>query len=213
MKLKRNPIIHEIARFGTNCYINGYHRVFINGLENIPKQGPALIIPKHQSMKDIPLEGYILGNRTQRTGNWIMKSSLPKCFEKVGGIMVTRLKDVKEIKDKAKRREYLEKAQQTNTETTDYMKWLYGQGEVIVMHAEGTRNPGAMNPINMPLIKYTKQAQEELEIKIPLVLMGIDYENLTKFRSKVTANIEQLDWDVPNLEQAISTELARLSGL
>ena len=81
------------------------------------------------------------------------------------------------------------------------------------MHAEGTRNHGAMNPINMSLVDYTNQLREELGIEIPLILMGIDYENPKQFRSKVNVKIEELDWNIPNLRQAISSGLERLSGL
>ena len=224
MKLKRNYFFHGIARNFTNLYIKTYHDTNILGAEHIPKQGPALIIPKHQSMKDIPLEGYILDKYVKRNGNWIMRPfPAQKFFELIGGIYVIREEDVKkDIKNienrrseqgKLQRRSILEKAKQTNDKAVEYMKWLYQNNELVVMHAEGTRNYGAMNPINMTLVDDTNQLRKELGIKIPLILMGIDYENVNKFRSNVNVTIERLDWDTPNLKQAISSGLERLSGL
>lgn len=212
-KLKRNPICYGIARNCTDFYILANHKINVNGAENIPKTGTALIIPKHQSIKDILLEGYVLKKYLNRSGNWIMKSSLPKCFELIGGIRVTRLKEVKKIKDKNNRREFLKKAKQTNQKATEYLKWLYNAEELIVMHVEGTRNYGAMNPINMSLINHTKKIKDESGIDVPLILMGIEYESMKKFRSPINVNIKQIDWNKDNLEQTISNELAGLSNL
>ncbi|MFA7707989.1 MAG: 1-acyl-sn-glycerol-3-phosphate acyltransferase [Candidatus Pacearchaeota archaeon] len=211
--LKRNPIIYSLGRGLTDLILLSYHNINIKGIENIPKKGPALILAKHQFNMDIPAEGYILNKYLQRPGNWIMKSTIPSFLEKVGGIGITRLKDVKIIKNKEKRRGYLEKAKEKNKDTTEYMTWLYQQGELIVLHPEGTRNPYRMGVINMPLISHTQKLQTELGIKIPLIMLGIEYENKKRFRSNVNINIKSLDWKQENLEGTIYTELAKLSNI
>ncbi len=212
MKLKRNKTFYNIARTLTDSYICSKHKIEVLGYKNIPLEGPALIIPKHQTWKDILLEGYILKKYVNRPANWVMKSNLPKWFEKGGGIRITRVRDLLQI-PKEKRRVSLEIAKKTTGDTIEYINWLYSQNEVVVLHAEGNRNLGAMNPINMSLINYAQKVNEVEKRNISLVLMGIDYENLDTNGSKVTVNIERLDWSTPDLGTVIGLELARLSKL
>lgn len=251
-KLKRSPLIYAISRNCTDLYIKTLHNIEVNGAEDIPETGSALITVKHQLKRDIPLEGYILKKHKGRYASWVMKHSLPKWLEKNGAIRFYREKEIrKELRqiknnqkirmlmledlpeeelekleqskeelieklkqtNKQEKQEFKEKVKQTNEQATEYMKFIYQNNGLIVLHAEGTRNHGAMNKLNMSLINYTQKIKNDLQIKIPLILMGIEYENINKFRSKVIVNIKELDWNTPNLEQTISNELAELSGI
>ncbi|MFA7708086.1 MAG: hypothetical protein WCX73_03990, partial [Candidatus Pacearchaeota archaeon] len=58
--LKRNSVIYSLGRGLTDILFLSYHKINLEGIENIPKKGPALILAKHQFNMDIPAEGYIL---------------------------------------------------------------------------------------------------------------------------------------------------------
>ena len=45
-----------------------------------------VMLPKHQSNWDIPLEGMLLKQSIGRYGNYVMKDSLPKVLQYLGGL-------------------------------------------------------------------------------------------------------------------------------
>ena len=53
-----------------------YHRLAVEGGSNLPREGPALILPKHCAYRDILLEGVLLYRFTRRYANYIMKVGL-----------------------------------------------------------------------------------------------------------------------------------------
>ena len=53
-----------------------YHRLAVEGGRNLPREGPALILPKHCAYRDILLEGVLLYRFTRRYANYIMKVGL-----------------------------------------------------------------------------------------------------------------------------------------
>jgi hypothetical protein len=217
--VNRNKICYEVIRALVSGAVGAYHNIDINGVKNISREGPALLLSKHQSIKDVFIQGRVLGGYVGRPGNWVMKSSLPKCFEKLGGLRIIRPQEVAasaeglSTQDARKaRRASIAEARKYRDEVKIAMRDIYNQGELLVLHPEGHRYPYEMGEINMPLINYTKQLQEFVG-DISLVLMGIDYENINGFGSKVAVNIDRLDWDVPDLERVIGSEIGRLSGL
>lgn len=131
----------------------------------------------------------------------------------MGGIRLERLKDLKKIKDKKKRREELENAKQKNQQVLDYLEWIYAQGEILVMHPEGTRNYGKMGGLKMSLINFTKQIQEKYSVEIPVVPIGIEYTGKS-LRSKVYLRAgNPLNLNSNNIEEIIYNEIKTLSNI
>lgn len=220
MGINRSKVHYKIARKLVSEFVKFYYNVEVEGHEDIPKDGAVEIVSKHQRYSDIFLQGLVLGDYVGRPGNWIMKSSLPKYFDKLGGLRIIRPQDVEKSLDGLNREELraikrvsIREAQKYKGEIKDAMGEVFRQGEALVLHPEGHRYPYEMGKISISLINYTKQLQSELGIEIPLVLMGINYENPGKFRSNAIVKIKRLDWDTPNLEKTIGSEIARLSGL
>ena len=53
-----------------------YHRIVVEGAENIPHQGTALLLPKHRAYRDILLEGVVIYRLTRRYATYVMKAGL-----------------------------------------------------------------------------------------------------------------------------------------
>lgn len=231
MGINRNKFHYEVARKLVSGFVAGYNSFNVEGAENIPKEGPVLLLSKHQSYKDIMVQGRVLGGHVGRPGNWVMKSSLPKYFEKLGGLRIVRSQDIKKSLEgldsgevRRMKRASIKEAQKYKRELKDAMSEVYKQGELLVLHPERTRYPYKIGTISMPLINYTKQLQLEIGEEIPLIIMGMSYAGFKipftdkMFpahwipRTKIDVKISRLDWDQDNLEDAISSEMARLSG-
>jgi 1-acyl-sn-glycerol-3-phosphate acyltransferase len=218
-------IAQQIARnnvvYMTSCYIvsrahHAYHNLQFEGALNIPRTGPALIVPKHQSMEDIIVEGVYLMETSGRYGNWIMRSSLrPQLFLKMlGGIPIDRPKDLKKIKDKAERRRVHDKADERNGHAREYVQYLWQQNEIVINHAEGTRSPGKMLPIHSEYFDLAREVEAAYGIKIPIIPMGIIYPRFRYPRSKVILRAgAPLDVQMSNIEMVVANEIRELSGI
>ena len=226
MESPRDESMFGFVRCCTSLFVNSYYDLEINGLEDIPLEGPVLFDAKHQFFTDIALEGEIL-RKIGRSGNWIMKYSLPHSFEKIGGILIYRTDDIRDgLKTfKGKRedlKKFKEKIRRVNGRAFGLVGSAYSRGELVFLHPEGCREPYRMGKINMAILDYTQGLQEKLDIEIPLFLIGMEYKSfkvpfikdkrLPIPRSKLTVNIERLDWNTPNLQNAVYNGLERLSG-
>lgn len=213
MELLRDPLIYHLGRIFTTIISGIYYNIEFSGEKNIPITGPALLLPKHQSYFDIPIEGTLLSN-CHRAGNWVMKYSLPDILNHLGGIKVVRSSDIINEKDCGKRRELINIARELNPQSLDYVKWLFNQGEIVVIHPEGTRKPGQMNCIRKEIFDIVKDAEHQYDLKIPIIPVGIEYESLGSFRSKVYIRAgEQLDVYVPDIVDIVKDEIKKLSNL
>jgi len=214
MELKRKSWIFIPARALTNIYVDYKYKLNITGIENIPKHAAALLLVKHQYKSDIYIEGKVLDKYSHRPANWLMKSSFPNYVEKIGGIRVVRLKDAKKIKNKQKRKRFLEKAEEINYDSLNYIKWLYTQGEIVIVHPEGTRVPLDVKKVHMPVINATIAFEKKMYLDIPIIPIGICYENIKEKNSEVYFNIgNPLNINKPNLENTLQQELKYLSHI
>jgi 1-acyl-sn-glycerol-3-phosphate acyltransferase len=214
MKLKRKSLSFFSARIFTNFYIQNKYHVSISGIENMPKSNSGLLLVKQQYHKDIFLEGYVLDKYCNRSANWVMMNPLPKFLEKFGGIKITRVKELRNHKNKYKRKRFLEKAKEINEDSSKYINWLYTQGELVVLHPEAIRNPGKVGKIYTFLIEKAIEFQKKMFLNIPIIPIGIHYEDVRKRYSEVYFNIgNPINIHKPNLENQIAEELKILSHL
>lgn len=209
MEIKRNDTIYAVVSYLTRTAVRVPYTTTIVGLDNLPSFGPILLLPKHQKYADIPLENILL-RRVSRKGNWIMKNGLPKWFELFGGVSVKRAKDVKKIKDRSKRRIAVEEARSQNADVTSYVEFLYSQGEVVVMHPEGTRCPNEVGGIlKMDYVNQAVELSRSNGFYIPLIPVGINYHG----RNVTLVVGKPLSHDSDNLELIIRENLASLSNI
>ena len=195
----------------------GYHRLEVSGAEHLPRQGAALILPKHCAYRDILVEGIVLHRHTGRFATYVMKVGLWGVLEALGGVKVVRPKDVRRLKDHQARREEIRRARELNQETLDYLAWLYGQGELVLSHPEGMRFQQGMGPLQKEIIDHLVQVERERGLRVPLIPIGLQYESFARPRARVYVRIGAPMYtdqfaDRPALMAALAQCLRELSG-
>ena len=164
-----------------------YHRITVEGADNLPRQGPALLLVKHRASRDAPLVAMVLHRCTQRGANYFMKGKRSPIsnaiLEAIGGVKVIRPKDVWRIQHRAKRKAYIRQAREANQQAMAYVTWLYSQGEVLVAFPEGMFYADKMGPLQTAVIKHALDVEQENGFQIPLIPIGLEYENLNQPRS------------------------------
>ena len=166
-----------------------YHRMRIEGGENLPASGPALLLPKHRAYRDILVEGVVLNRLLGRHGNFVMKVGLYGVLEWVGGVKIVRPKDIRRIKSRQARRAHIEWARQRNRETLDYLSWLYERGELVVSHPEGQRYQDTMGVLQREVIDHLLASEQQLGIEIPVVPIGFEYASLSRPRAELHVRV------------------------
>lgn len=194
-----------------------YHRLVVSGAEHLPRQGPALILPKHRAYRDILVEGVVLGRSVDRFATYVMKVGLWGLLEWLGGVKVVRPKDIRRLKDHQARRDQLRRARQLNQETLDYLAWLYARGELVLSHPEGTRCPQGMGPLQKEIIDHLAQVEQERGLRVPLIPIGLEYESFSRPLGRIYVRIGAplyLDQfaDCQALMEALGRRICELSG-
>src|SRR3972149_11372293 len=101
MKLggRRSDILYRFIRSVGYLSFNCVYRIQVEGRENIPAAGPAILLPKHQFWTDIP----IMGLAAWRPLNFIAKQELfvypgvRHLISSLGGVPIHRLNPVKSL--------------------------------------------------------------------------------------------------------------------
>jgi len=208
MTLKRRDWMLSGSYHIWNTFFGLTRRVSYTGHENVPKEGSVLLVPKHQSFFDIPLEGVFLHDSGRRDAYWVLRDNLPRVLDNWGGIRVVRKKDVLSL-PKEERRDGLRRMFEINREAREDTFELYRRGEVIVCHLEGTRYKGRLGEVDMNYIDWTREASNQLEMPIPVIPVGIEYSG----RSVNYRCGEPIDLFDDNLKARLSREMSALSNL
>jgi 1-acyl-sn-glycerol-3-phosphate acyltransferase len=216
-RLRRKDNLACVVRLLGTGLIN-YHRIVVEGGENLPRQGAALLLPKHHAYRDIFVEGISLYRHTGRYATFVMKRGLWGVLEHFGGIRVTRPKDVRKIKDREKRRIAIQRARDANRDMQGYLSWLYERGELVISHPEGMRYQAHMGPVQKEVIEHLLQTQEERGIRVPMIPIGIEYESYVRPFSRVFFRVGQPVYGENKAEltavvEHVESNLRRLSGL
>jgi hypothetical protein len=177
----------------------------IDRLKQLEDKG-FVMLPKHQSWLDIPLEGMLLKEALDRCGNYIMKNSLPKwIFEPLGGISIIREKDMKnlvkhymkeyalsspEMNDaEIKRKAFKEAVKEANARKERVYNYeipnLLARNEIIVAHPEGTRYFKQLVKLEPGNINKLLKVQKQMGQQITFVPLEINYE-----KSRIILNVK-----------------------
>lgn len=195
-----------------------YHRLVVEGGSNLPRQGPALILPKHCAYRDILLEGVLLYRITRRYGNYIMKVGLWGILEWMGGVKVERPKDIRRIADREQRRAEIRRARTANQQMQDYLDGLYQHGELVVSHPEGMRYQDELGPLQKGVVEHLVQAEKRLGMRVPLISIGLEYDSYARLGSRVYFRVDEPLYadsfaNINELMDHLSQRLRVLSGL
>ena len=151
-----------------------YYNIKYEGLKNIPKNGPALVSPKHISWQETPIVPYAVYKATGRTPYTIAKAVVPRTFEHFGIVRTIREKDAKVF---GKRGVIIPKDFRMiyNDEMLKYCQWLLTLGEIMVSWPEGTRHIGKTGKMKTGIIEMARDAQA-FAGPVPFVPVGIEYK-------------------------------------
>lgn len=205
MILRRINLLYLFTRaIGYACFYFIY-RLKVEGRENIPPTGPAIILPKHQFWTDIP----IVGLMAWRPVSYIAKQELfvypilRHFLSAMGGVPLDRLKPVKSL------------------DSFRYVEQLLENGEYIVLFPEGTYHPHQMGRGKHRFIQLLLRVQEKMKRQggkaIPFIPVGIRYDE-KKFRTEVHVKIGRAIYANGEAEgeeftRRIVEEIGKLSGL
>ena len=195
-----------------------YHRIVIEGGHNLPREGAALLLPKHHAYRDILLEGVLLRRVARRYTTFVMKVGLWGIFEWFGGLRVVRPKDIRRIVDRRQRRIEIARAREANLNMQNYLDGLYGHGELVVSHPEGMRYQDEMGALQKEVIDHLVKAEQRLGIRVPLIPIGMEYESYIRPRSRAYFRIGEPFYadefaDLSALMKHLDERLRLLSGL
>ena len=205
LKLRRSSwFYHLIYLLGNACFRILY-RLEIEGRQNIPAEGPCVILPKHQFWTDIP----IVGIAAVRPLYYIAKQELfafpgiSHFIRLLGGIPVDRQNPVKSL------------------ETFRFIDELLLRKESIVLFPEGTYYPYALGPAKHRLIQRFLRLQEERDGffhgPIPFIPVGIHYEK-KRIRPRIRVRIgaplySKRQAEAPEFARRVRQEIGKLSYL
>ena len=163
MNLRRSDFLHFIIRSVSFFIFRIVYRLKIEGRENLPPEGPAIILPKHQFWIDVPIAALALW----RPASYIAKQELfaypviRHFIAALGGVPIDRLKPVKSL------------------DSFRYVEHLLQKGDFIVLYPEGTYYPHCMGRgkhrfIQRLLAFQEKKGRREPKL-VPFVPMGIQF--------------------------------------
>jgi len=211
MKLKRNKWAYKMVCNFVIPYLDFRHNIECSGSENIPKEGSALLMPKHERYVDIVFEGYFLKKYCNREGNWVMRHGLPNQLNYIGGMPVVRPMDIYKIKEKDRKKanKLIRWGRKNKQKIDGYIEWLFIKGEIVVVHPEGTRVKRKLGLFRREFFIFTKEVEDKYNIKIPVIPIGLEYKSNNFYLRAGKA----LDVKNPDIETIVRQEIERLSNL
>jgi 1-acyl-sn-glycerol-3-phosphate acyltransferase len=181
------------------------YRIQVQGRENIPAEGPGVLLPKHQYWTDIP----IVGLAAWRPVSYIAKQELfvypgvRHFISALGGIPLDRANPVKTL------------------DSFRHLERLLLGKEFVVIFPEGTYYPRSMGRGKHRLIERILRIQERMNWEgkqaLPFIPMGIQYLE-KKVRDEIRVKIgpplyADRKSEAQEFTRVILEEIARLSGL
>ena len=206
---RRNALVYGITKAIAAIIFRLCYRLRVQGVENIPNQGPAIILPKHQYWTDGP----IVSLTSRRQLNYVVKGELFRIpfartfLSLLGGIPVNRERTTK------------------TTGSFRYILHLLRGREYVVIFPEGTYYPGEVGKGKSRLIQMILRWQghrgandnNTTEDHVPFVPLGIHYGS-KGLRKMVTVRIgrpifAEGEDEAPRLTNQIIESIAQLSDL
>jgi len=206
--MRRNPLVYGFFKTIAAITFRLCYRIRVQGVENIPGNGPAIILPKHQYWTDIPIVGLALGPQL----NYVAKSELFKFplvktfLSLLGGLPVDRERTTKTMG------------------SFRYILQLLRTKEYVVIFPEGTYYRGKVGKGKSRLIQMILRWQDNQETDdtrplgdhIPFVPVGIHYRGKRLRRTvnvKIGTPIFAEGEEAPRLTNQIIQNIALLSSL
>ena len=199
-----------------------FYDISYDGIENIPKEGPAVLLPKHQCYSDSVILGVMTKKRIGRYLNFLMKSTLPDWIERFGTTKIMTPSEYRELSKRIGNREAREKCEEINRHAFEVLEDVLKKGELSLIFPEGKLSRQEMGHISVGTLKKVYEIQKEIPEQIPLIPIGIEYEWLWKGKyplppNKISIRIGEpmffSDSPLEKLCEQLSEDIKRLSNL
>lgn len=212
---KQNKFVSLGVILTSYISLNFYYKIRVKGARNIPRQGPVLLLPKHQTYRDIPLESIIIYGQTRRMACYVMRDNLPKWFEYLGSVMSPRIMDMP--REREKKKEWIRHAQNLKKELLRSLTSRLKRGKIVTIHPEMTRNKGFVGEMNAAIVKDLVRYARGSNLRLAVVPVGINYAAPSRLRSRLEVNIGRAlnreEQDTRNIYSVVRKRLSRLSNL
>lgn len=194
-KLGISPLIWDMTVHGLATLIRAYYSVNFENLEALPKEGAYILAPNHELVEDIPLAAAALKYATGRRCYSIMKEEIThwktgKLWLSTGGIPIKR------------------GGGDNNIASGEFAKQTLLAGNVLMVYFQARMYENIMGPVSSPAVLAWSDYGK------PIQLMGIEYQDPRKFKSKVTVRagklMDPIDYSKDKLPYVIHAELAKL---
>jgi len=205
LRMRRSDSLYSLMRSIGYFILRIVYRLNIEGRENLPAEGPAIILPKHQFWSDVPIVGLAL----LKPASYIAKQELfaypviRHFITFLGGVPIDRLKPVKSL------------------DSFRYVEHLLQKGDFIVLYPEGTYYPYCLgrgkHRFIQRLLAFQEKKSRQGQKPVPFVPMGIQYAE-RKFRTAVNVKIGKplfagAEGEALAFTSLIMEQIAKLSGL
>ncbi len=191
IKMKRNDYLTSVFYHPWATCLDFYYTINFRNTERLEQLDDKgfVMLPKHQSALDIILEGMLLKRVLGRYGNYVMKDSLPKWLEYIGGISIVQRPQLKRHINQAKDRDVKKQILSNAKERREYVYKMVENSllkeEIVVIHTEGKRAYKTPFEINIPNLRRLLNVQENMGKMITFVPLNIKYEDKSKYGSSI----------------------------
>ncbi len=191
IKMKRNDYLTSLFYHPWAAYLDFYYTINFRNTERLRQLDDKgfVMLPKHQSALDIILEGMLLKRVLGRYGNYVMKDSLPKWLEYIGGISIVQRPQLKrhinQAKDRNVKKQILNNAKERREYVYKMVENSLLKDEIVVIHTEGKRAYKMPFEINIPNLRRLLNVQENIGKMIYFVPLNIKYEDKSKYGSSI----------------------------
>jgi 1-acyl-sn-glycerol-3-phosphate acyltransferase len=202
--VNRSNLIFNLTRAISSLILASRFEVQVQGLANLPENGPAFLIPKHQQWWDVPLLGHVVPRPLYFLAKQeLFRSALGRYFiSRLGGIPLDRESPIKSLA------------------TFRELALLLRQEAFLVLFPEGTYYPGVMGPGKWRLVQMILRLQNKQALRSVLFLpVGLSYERLsgsgkTRFTLRIGEPLQEPDpCRAEDFTDRLLSRIKELSGL
>ncbi|MBX2963886.1 MAG: 1-acyl-sn-glycerol-3-phosphate acyltransferase [Cyclobacteriaceae bacterium] len=163
-----------------------YKRITIHGVENIPKQGPIIVVGNHPNTFMDPILAALI--MLPRQVHFLANGSIFKTGIARWGLSYLNAIPVYRKQDEISNRD--EKNLAAFQTCFDFL----GSGGILLIFPEGNSiNERKLRPIRTGTARIALGTQDQHNFNLPLTILpvGLNYSNPTRFRESVVINIGQ----------------------
>jgi len=196
--MERNILLHRTSRYLARCLTN-YTKQEIKGIDNIPKDGPVILISNHVNWADpIIIGGCVRRDLYALAKLELFSNPLSNLFvQKIGAQPYDRENPFNKV----------------NVRSIGYLIDKLSQNEALLLFGEGTRSlDGTLGDIYPDPIKIAQRLEKKYDIKPKYVTCAITYESELGLFGRFYLQINEpsefdSEYNVEHWQEKLKTEI------